>query len=206
MNKLKDSTLKNLAVLLLISIALFNLNLGYWVLSDRQDICYNKVYKQNKPLNFYEKCSIYSIHLGICMYGWIISPEAWRQQIFCTIPCNELHVWKSNHLKNDDYIMKICNSSRDSVFITYTPKNNSFGKHTAYNYENIRTAVAVNGTYLVKNNKSIYITPPNNEFLFPHIKETTYIGPFKFNESLLRHLQKIGWLYIPRYKWMISEL
>lgn len=204
MKILKDLTLVKVGVFFLIVIILFNIHLGYWLLSDRQDRCYDKVYHENVDLNLYEKVSIYSIHLGICFYGWIASPEAWRQQVACTIPCNKVYTWKSDYLKNDEYIKSFYKSPKDSVYIAYRPKINSFGKHTAYNSKNLRAAVAVNGTYLVRKNGNIYITPENNEFLYPHIRETTYIGPFKFNESLLRYLQKINWLYIPKYKWVLN--
>lgn len=192
--------LKVVAVFLL----LFHLNIGYWTLSNIQDECYDKVYRKHQSLNLYEKSSIYSIHVAMCLYGWVLSPEAWRQQVYCTFPTNDIQIWHSDHLSNDKKIKSLIAKGKSNVFITYVPKSNGLGRKTPYLFGELRSAVAINGTYLIKEDDKWIITPKDNEFIYPYIKDTTYIGPFKFNESLLRHLQLIGWLYISKYKWVVA--
>lgn len=44
--------------------------------------------KQGKELNLYEMCSVYSMHVGMSIVGWIHSPEATKQVISMTFPWN----------------------------------------------------------------------------------------------------------------------
>lgn len=153
----------------------------YWITSDIQQECYNKV-KNKIELNLYEKCSVYSLHLGICTFSWILSPEASLQQCLCTIHSDRIWELHSRYISRK--------------FMNYEKKYIG----TKYAFGNLRWSLALNGTYY----HGDYIAPKDYKFVYPDLKCPTYIGPFKFHEGLIRHLQDIGWLSVPRIKWMIK--
>ena len=75
---------KKILLSFILVITLIAGNVIYWITSDIQLKCYEKI-KNKIELNLYEKCSIYSLNLCICAFGWVLSPEATRQQIWCLI-------------------------------------------------------------------------------------------------------------------------
>ena len=90
----------------LIVIVLIASNVVYWVTSDIQQECYLRV-KKGGDLNLYEKCSIYSINLCICAFGWPLSPEATIQQILCTVPTNGTVVLRSRYFARHEKIKNL---------------------------------------------------------------------------------------------------
>ena len=76
-------------------------NGAYWVFSDIQQCCYAKVQQADfskDALNTYEKCSMYTINLAICAFGYPVSREATIQQIFTLFPTSTIHEWHSRGL------------------------------------------------------------------------------------------------------------
>lgn len=198
--------MKKIIIITLISIiTLIACNVLYWVTSDIQQECYNKL--QNKQeLNLYEKCSIYSINLCICAFGWPLSPESTVQQILCTIPTNDTIVLHSNYLFKNEKIQylkkKYPNATKNNpARIAWKADYNEFGLWSAYTSGNGRTALACNGMYLYKENDKWTISYIK-EYAFPKLSVYTIIGPLKFHERLIRYLQDIGWLYAPNFKWV----
>ena len=76
---------KQIIISFILAITIIAGNVIYWITSDIQQKCYDKI-KNKTELNLYEKCSIYSLNLCICAFGWVLSPEATRQQVWCTVP------------------------------------------------------------------------------------------------------------------------
>lgn len=190
------------------------INGTYWLLSDIQMDCYNKVYNQKQDLNLYEKCSIYSIHLGICCFGYILSPEATKQELLCLFPTTGIVELHSNSLSENKtisaFITKYPNATKDNpIYLSWKSSvDNKTGYLTPYHInlqemQDLRCALAVNGSYLYKENDTWKITFENNEFKYPHLRGYTYIGAFKFHQSLLRYLQETGWLKIPKIVWVL---
>lgn len=201
-------TTKKIWITFLLVIALIAGNVLYWVTSDIQQKCYLKI-KQGNELNFYEKSSIYSINLCMCAFGWVVSPEATRQQIWCTIPTKGTIIRKNRyfarHEKVRELMAKYPNATeKNPAYLAWKPQNNEFGQYTAYNLKNMRIAVACNGIYLYKEN-SDWVISYIKEYAFPKLSKPTIIGPFKFHEGLIRHLQDIGWLYKPKFKWILKS-
>jgi hypothetical protein len=164
--------IKYIVEIMIIVIIFTIINLFYWTTSDRQQQCVAKL-ENNKELNLYEKCSIYSIHVAIFTIGQVISPESATQQFYMSYPHGK-KLFKTNILDN----LKI-----GTVKLPYTLKN-------------ARVACTVN-TWHVKekviNNKHIkYI---HSICKYDYIHDDTIILGFRFNEGLFNYLQKIGWLF-----------
>lgn len=200
---------KKYSVITLVSLLLcVMINGTYWLLSDIQMRCYDKVYKHKQDLNFYEKCSIYSLHLGICCFGWPLSPEATRQELYCTIPSDGIMEWHSYAFNKSKTIEKFKKKPYTKKWLYW----NVCDYHDGYvdadylsisTYYDLRCALAVNGSYIYKEGDQWKITFKNNEFKYPHIPIYTKVGPFKFHESLFRYLQEIGWMHTPKIVWVL---
>ena len=80
-----------------------------------------------------------------------------------------------------------------------------YGDYSISNLDNIRCALAANGCYLYKEDEKWVIAPKDYLFVYPNLHQATYIGPFKVHEGLICYMQRIGWLYVPRYKWIYLE-
>ena len=182
-------------------------NVVYWVTSDIQQECYLRV-KKGGDLNLYEKCSLYSINLCICAFGWPLSPEATIQQILCTVPTNGTVVLHSRyfarHEKIKNLMKKYPNATKEKpALIAWKADYNEFKLWSAYTFENGRIALALNGMYLYKEDGE-WVISYRKEYAFPKLPEPTIIGPLKFHESLIRYMQDIGWLYAPNFKWVLK--
>ena len=67
-------TLKIIARLLLVIFIVVFINGCIYVFA-LQDRTMNKI-KNNEEVSLYEKCSIYTMHMAVYMFGWPLSPEA----------------------------------------------------------------------------------------------------------------------------------
>ena len=198
---------KKIGIGILVVILLFASNVAYWVLSDVQQECYLRV-KKGGDLNLYEKCSMYSINMCICILGWPLSPEATIQQILCTVPIKDTVVLHNKYLFNHEKIQglmkKYPNATKNNpTRIAWSPKYNEFKLWSAYTIKNCRIGLALNGMYLYKEDGE-WVISYIKEFAFPKLPSPTIIGPFKFHESLIRYMQDIGWLYAPQLKWVLD--
>ena len=201
-NKTKHTILVTIYSLALIIFA----NGAYWVFSDIQQRCYSKVQQADfskDALSTYEKCSMYTINLAICAFGYPLSREATIQQIFTLFPTSKLHEWHSrglfNNPKTQTLMVRYPDATKDHPVTLW------YGDYSIRNLGNIRCALAANGCYLYKEDGKWIITPEDNRFIYPNLRQVTYIGPFKVHEGLIYYMQQIGWLYVPRYKWIYSE-
>jgi hypothetical protein len=203
MKSLCKITLKTFAILL----AVILVNGTYWLLSDIQQKTYDK--SKTTELNLYEKCSVYSLHKGICTFGWFVSPESTRQQIWCTIPIDNTIVRRSEYFSNDKKIRSLVaknpNATKNNpMYVAWKPGDNQFGLYSAYNRDNMRIALACNGLFLYKEEGHWVLSPKNELYVYPNLSKPTIIGPFKFHEGLIRYLQDIGWLHKPKIKWQLD--
>ena len=198
---------KKILIAFLAPIVLFGGNVVYWITSDIQQQCFTKI-KKGGELNFYEKSSIYSINLCICALGWPLSPEATIQQILCTVPTSGTVSLSSGYFSEHEkvlaWIKKNPNATVNKpIRMTWKPDYNEFGMFSAYTFQNMRIGLACNGMYLYKENGE-WVISYIQEFAFPMLHEPTVVGPFKFHEGLIRHMQDIGWLYKPHFKWLLD--
>jgi len=204
----------SLAILILLFVAVIA-NGTYWLLSDIQMDCYNKVYHEKQDLNLYEKCSVYSLHVGICCVGWILSPEATREEILCLFPTSGITEMHSKALGKSKTIRAFMDKHPNATkthptWLSWNPAVSVFGHKTAYivdwkTIQDLRCALAVNGSCLYREKGVWKITFKNNEFKYPHIPDYTCVGPFKFHEALFRYLQEIGWMNTPKIIWILKD-
>lgn len=198
---------RKIIIAIILVFALIGGNVLYWVTSDIQQECYKKI-KNKTELNLYEKCSIYAIHLSTCIFGWFLSPESTRQQIWCLVPTDKVIVRSSRYFSRHEKIKSMISkypsaTINNPVMITWKAGENIFGMHTAYTIHNMRIALACNGAYLYKENNT-WVIAPIPDYAYPKLSEPTIIGPFKFHEGLIRYMQDIGWLHKPRFKWVLT--
>lgn len=73
----KSVYVKKGAMALLVILGIILLNSAYWLFSDKQDRCVEKV-NRGKSLSGYELASLATLHMGICTVGWLYSPLAQR--------------------------------------------------------------------------------------------------------------------------------
>lgn len=67
--------MKRVILFLFIVIGLIFANGCYWLFSDIQTQCIKKI-ESNRPISFYEKASILTLHAGICTVGAFYCKEA----------------------------------------------------------------------------------------------------------------------------------
>ena len=123
----------------------------YWVFSDIQQRCYTKVQQANfskDALNAYEKCSIYTINLAMCIFGYPFSREATIQQIYTLSPTSKVYEWHSRGLfmdkKTHALMAHYPNASKSHpVYLNY-------GDYSIKNIGEIRCALAANGGKIKK--------------------------------------------------------
>lgn len=137
-----------------------------------QEKSMNKL-QQGKELNFYECCSIYSMHTAIWAFGWVISPEAARQQFLMSFPHKDLVVFNNKVVRN-------CNQTA----------------WEEYTLENIRLSSALNGTYIKNNIRYGYMHWPN-------LNTPTKINniPIVY-EGLFYYLEQKGWIFPYYFKYI----
>lgn len=199
--------IKHIILITICSLALIIFANGtYWVFSNIQQCCYAKVQDTNyskDALNTYEKCSMYTINLATCVFGYPVSREATIQQIFTLFPTSKIHEWHSRGLftnpKTQALMVRYPDASKDHPISLW------YGDYSVRNLDNIRCALAANSCFLYKEDGKWIIAPKDYLFIYPNLHHVTYIGPFKVHEGLIYYLQRIGWLYVPRYKWIYSE-
>ena len=72
---MKKNKVKRIAISLLLVIGLIISNGCYWLFSDIQTECVEKI-SEGKTISFYDKLSISTLHLGICTMGMLYCREA----------------------------------------------------------------------------------------------------------------------------------
>ena len=142
------------------------------MLSDIQQDCYLRV-KKGGDLNLYEKCSMYSINICICILGWFASLEATIQQILCTIPTKDTVVLHSKYFARHDKIKglmkKYPNATKNNpALIAWKADYNEFKLWSAYTFKNGRIALSMVCIYTKKMANGLYLILKNLLFLNCH--------------------------------------
>ncbi len=143
----------------------------YWVFSDIQQRCYAKVQQADfskEALSTYEKCSMYTINLAICTFGYPLSREATIQQIFTLFPTSTIHEWHSRGLFKNKKTQSLMAFYPDAT--KDHPLSLWYGNYSIRNLSNIRCALAANGCYLYKEDNKWIITPEDNLFIYPNLR------------------------------------
>ena len=148
--------------------------------------------KQGKELNLYEMCSVYSMHVGMSIVGWIHSPEATKQVISMTFPWNR---GKTIYKETDFFLRYPAISSRYRT--QYSRRRIAF-HDASYSLSNPdhRLALAVNPGYLWRDDQKVYLEAPIH---YP-VCYNTHIGitdnfQIVLDECLFNYLEEKHWLH-----------
>lgn len=201
---------------LLIIVAIIFANGCYFVFW-HQDKSMAKI-QQGKELNFYECCSIYTMHMAVWMFGWPLAPEAAHE-------CYKLHFPQQDtvefELSDAMYSPKI---SAACEFLSDKPAGTSISvawngdKDYAINSPEHRAAIALNPCKITRvedenslfNTARLYHVKLTSPMIYPEYSRTTFdFKHFKIiiHEGLFRYLQDKGWLskYIAEYGFYVAR-
>ena len=158
-----------------------------------QDRTMNKI-NNNEEVSLYEKCSIYTMHMAVYMFGWPLSPEASGEIFRMSFSKNrEETIYK----KNDYFIDSPTVQKALKGLEEGQRKKIVFKAETAYNTASPdhRVALGVNPGFLYKKDGKIYLESYAH---YPHYSATpiTVCG-FRIivHEGLFHYLEKIHWLH-----------
>lgn len=151
-------------------------------------------------VSLYEKCSIYTMHMAVYLFGWPLSPEAAGEIFRMSFPWNrEKAVFKRNDFfidspTVDNALKKLASGQRKYI---------AFKASAAYNTASPdhRVALAVNPGYLYKKDGKIYLESYAH---YPQYSKTpiTLLGAkIIIHEGLFHYLEKIHWLHPYTMTW-----
>ena len=150
--------------------------------------------RNGEDVSLYEKCSIYTMHMAVYLFGWPLSPEAAGEIFRMSFPWNrEKDVYK----RNDFFI--------ESPTVDKALKNLAYGQRkyiafkasTAYNTASPdhRVALAVNPGYLYKKDGKIYLESYAHYPQYSKTPITLFGAKIIIHEGLFHYLEKIGWMH-----------
>ena len=172
------SVVKRLLLAFVIIVSVLVINGCYFVFLGQKKAV--EKLKQHKELNTYEIASVYSMHLAICIVGWIFSPEATIQQILMTVPHKDTVVFNNKRVSSEF-------REHPSGMICYSK----------YTLDNLRFSCAFNGAY--KSSNSVY-----GKMRYPYLLKPTYILGVPIYEGLIRYLQDKNILHAYDFKYIID--
>lgn len=158
-----------------------------------QDRTMNKI-KNNEEVSLYEKCSIYTMHMAVYMFGWPLSPEASGEIFRMSFSKNrERTIYK----KNDYFIDSPAVQKALKGLEEGQRKKIVFKAETAYNTASPdhRVALGVNPGFLYKKEGKVYL---ESDAHYPHYSATpiTLFGyRIIVHEGLFHYLEQIHWLH-----------
>jgi len=183
--------MRKLKIAILVLFAVVFLNGCYYVFWG-QKTSVQKI-REGKELNLYEIGSIYTMHMAICIVGWIFSPEATTEIIGMSFKKNRDKVIR----KESDFFLKYP-IIQDQYQNQYSRKKIAFNGNKSYSLldSDHRLALAVNPGYLWRDNGCVYLEAPIH---YP-VCYNTHIGITKsfritINECLFSYLERKGILH-----------
>ena len=189
-----------LSFLLLLTIIFAN---GCFYVFIGQDKSMKKL-RNGKELNLYEKCSIYSMHVGLWTLGWPMSPQAARECFMLHFPQKDTVSIKMEF--SSPRIEAVVRALKDCPIGSST--SISWNGNEAYSFANPehKVAIAVNPCRVVKEWQEGYLYECSVYSLMQYPKQSSTvisIGAIRIpiQEGLFRYLQDDGWLscFLARY-------
>lgn len=172
--------------------------------------------QQGKELNFYECCSVYTMHMALWMFGWPLSPEAAKECFLLHLPHEDDDVIRFRASKGFMKSPKLMEAVR---YLSDKPAGTSVrvawkaSKDYALHSPEHRAAIAVNACDVIKG--EVDKTTGNYEIrircamVYPKYSWTEFnLGKFSIylHEGLFRYLEEKGWIsrYIAEYYTIIK--
>lgn len=156
--------------------------------------------KNGEEPSLYEKCSIYTMHMAVYMFGWPLSPEAASEIFKMSFPWNrEKAVFRENDFFMDSpsvqkYITNLRENQRQRI---------AFKAETAYNTASPdhRVALGVNPGYLYKKDGKVYLESYAHYPYYSATPITIFGSKIIIHEGLFHYLEKIGWMHPYTMTW-----
>ena len=158
-----------------------------------QDRTMNKI-KNNEEVSLYEKCSIYTMHMAVYMFGWPLSPEAAGE------------IYRMSFSKNRDQTIY----AEDDFFMDSPAVHKAlqgleegqrkkivFKAETAYNTASPdhRVALGVNPGFLYKKDGKVYLESYSHYPYYSATPITLFGYKIIIHEGLFHYLEKIHWMH-----------
>lgn len=164
-----------------------------------QEMTMDKIKKGEEP-SLYEKCSIYTMHMAVYMFGWPLSPEAAGEVFRMSFPWNR----EKAVLREDDFFMESPTVQKALKGLQDEQRKRiAFKAETAYNTASTdhRVALAVNPGYLYKKDAKVYLESYAHYPYYSATPITIFGSKIIIHEGLFHYLEKIGWIHPYTMRW-----
>ena len=164
-----------------------------------QDWTMNKIQK-GEDVSLYEKCSIYTMHMAVYMFGWPLSPEAAGEIFKMSFPWNrEKAIFRENDFFMDSPAVQRALKGLEEG----QRKKIVFRAETAYNTASPdhRVALAVNPGFLYKKEGKVYLESYAHYPYYSATPITLFGAKIIIHEGLFHYLEKIGWMHPYTMTW-----
>ena len=168
-----------------------------------QDRTMNKI-KNNEKVSLYEKCSIYTMHMAVYMFGWPLSPEAAGEIFKMSFPWNrEKAIFSENDFFMDSPAVQRALKGLEEG----QRKKIVFKAETAYNTASPdhRVALAVNPGFLYKKEGKEYLESYAHYPYYSATPITIFGSKIIIHDGLFHYLEKIGWMHPYTMTWCECE-
>ena len=147
-----------------------------------------KKLQNSQDLNFYECCSVYTMHMALWIFGWPLSPEAAKECFLLHFP------------QKDTVEFEITNAIYNSPKIEL----NSPEHRAAIALNPCKITRVETPEWLTEYNRKLYDVKITSPMIYPKHSRTEFnLGKVTIivHEGLFRYLQDRGWLskYIAEY-------
>lgn len=164
-----------------------------------QDKTMNKI-KEGTEVSIYERCSIYTMHIAVYLFGWPLSPEAAGEVFRMSFPQNRD---KSVFVENDFFVDSPAVQKALSGLDEGEREMIVFKAETAYNTASPdhRVALAVNPGFLYKKDGKVYLESYAHYPYYSATPITMFGAKIIIYEGLFNYLEKIGWIHPYTMTW-----
>ena len=194
---------KKIIITILSLLALVVANGCYFVFR-AQDRAMGKL-QRGEELNLYEKCSIYTMHIGLWTLGWPMSPQAARECLLLHFPQKDT-VSINMRLSSPRLDAAVSSLKDRPVGSSVTVSWDGTGAYSLASPEH-KAAIAVNSCRIVKDwqENHLYTCSVYCLMQYPRYSRTGFtLGSVRIplQEGLFRYLQEKGWLgcFTARYR------
>ena len=168
-----------------------------------QDWTMNKIQK-GEDVSLYEKCSIYTMHMAVYMFGWPLSPEAAGEIFKMSFPWNrEKAIFRENDFFMDSPAVQRALKGLEEG----QRKKIVFRAETAYNTASPdhRVALAVNPGFLYIKEGKVYLESYAQYPYYSATPITLFGAKIIIHEGLFHYLEKIGWMHPYTMTWWCEK-
>ena len=160
--------------------------------------------KNGEEPSLYEKCSIYTMHMAVYMFGWPLSPEAASEIFKMSFPWNR----ETAILREDDFFMESPTVQKALKGLQEAQRKRiAFKAETAYNTASPdhRVALGVNPGYLYKKDGKVYLESYAHYPYYSATPITIFGLKIIIHEGLFHYLEKIGWMHPYTMTWWCNN-